>query len=156
MAFDIVQSILARSGAPFHLHHHVPVTTVEDARLKVPHLTVNLIKTVAFKIKDSHWILAGVNGEDRIHYKYLADAFGVNRKLIRPVSPADVESGLGFEIGGVGPFPVREDVKVILEESLMGMDSVLCGSGRNTVTVEMAPEDLARTAGALVAAIRKG
>ena len=155
MAFDIVQSLLSQCGAPFHLHNHVPVTTVEDARLKVPHLTVNLIKTIAFKIKDSHWILAGVNGEDRIHYKYLADVFKVNRKLIRPVSPGDVESGLGFEIGGVGPFPVREDVKVILEESLMALEYVRCGSGRNTVTVEMAPADLARTSGALVAAIRK-
>lgn len=155
MAFDIIQTLLASSAVPFRLHRHVPVTTVEDAGLKVPHLTVNLIKTIVFKVKDGHWILAGVNGTDRIHYKYLADVFGINRKLIRSVAPDAVEAGLGFELGGVGPFPVREDVRVVLEESLMGLDYILCGSGKNTVTIEIAPRDLARTSGALVAAIRK-
>ena len=155
MVFEKVQSFLTQSKVNFNLHHHDPVVTVEQAKVIVPHLTVNLIKTIVFKIKDGPWILAGVNGPDRIHYKYLAEIFGINRKLIRAVSAPDVETGLGFEIGGVGPFPVTSDVLVVLDESLMGLPHVFCGSGRNTVTVEIAPGDLAMAGQAKVAAIRK-
>ena len=155
MVFEKVQSLLTQSKVMFSLHHHDPVVTVDQAKAIVPHLTVNLIKTIVFKIKDGPWILAGVNGPDRIHYKYLADIFGINRKLIRAVSAPDVETGLGFEIGGVGPFPVDSDVVVILDRSLMDLPHVFCGSGRNTVTIEISPADLATAGQAKIADIRK-
>ena len=155
MAYNHIQTLLTHSGVPYTLHDHPPVTTIEDARAKVPHLTVNLIKTIVFHIKDSHWILAGVNGMDRINYKQLGDAFGVNRKMLRSVSPSEVETELGFELGGVGPFPANDKIKVILDEGLMGLGKVFCGSGKNTVTVEMSVEDLATVAGARIAAISK-
>lgn len=155
MVFEKVQTLLTQSKVDFMLHHHDPVVTVEQAKAIVPHLTVNLIKTIVFKIKDGPWILAGVNGLDRIHYKYLADIFGVNRKLIRAVSAPQVEKGLGFEIGGVGPFPVAPDVKVVLEQNLMDLPHVFCGSGKNTATIEIAPKELAMAGHARVAAIKK-
>lgn len=155
MVFEKVQSLLTQSKAGFRLHHHEPVVTVAQAKIIVPHLTVNLIKTIIFKIKDGPWILAGVNGPARIHYKYLADSFGINRKLIRAVSASEVETGLGFEIGGVGPFPVASDVAVLLDQSLMDLPHVFCGSGRNTVTIEISPRDLAKAGQARVASIIK-
>ena len=155
MAYDHILSLLKDSGLPYTLHDHPPVTTIEDARAKVPHLTVNLIKTVVFHIKDSHWILAGVNGTDRIHYKHLGDALGVNRKLLRSVSPSEVEAELGFQIGGVGPFQVNENIRIILDQELMNAGTVFCGSGKNTVTIEMTVHDLAAVTGARIAAIRK-
>ncbi len=155
MAFTIIQNLLEDGGRPYTLHKHLPVTTVEDARIKVPHLTVNLIKTVVFHIKDSYWILAGVNGSDRIDYKQLGKAFGVNRKLIRAVSPKEVEIELGFEIGGVGPFPVNDKVKVILDEGVMTLGTIFCGSGRNTATVEMNICDLVKVTGAEIGVISK-
>lgn len=155
MAFNHIQSLLEDGGLPYTLHKHHPVTTIEDAKAKVPHLTVNLIKTIVFKIKDSHWILAGGKSSDRINYKQLGEAFGVNRKLIRSIATKDVETELGFEIGGVGPFPVSDNVKVILDEGLLKLGMVFCGSGKNTVTVEMNVYDLAEVAGAEVGAISK-
>jgi len=155
MVFTYIQSLLEKGGLPYTLHKHLPVITVEDAKVKVPHLTNNLIKTIVFHIKDSHWILAGVNGSDRIDYKQLGDVCGVNRKLLRSVSPEDVETALGFEIGGVGPFPVNDNVKVILDEGLMKLGMVFCGSGKNTITVEMNVYDLIKVTGAEVGAISK-
>ncbi len=155
MAFEIIHTLLDQSGYRFSLHEHPAVTTIEDARQKVPHLTVNLIKTIVFKIKDGHWILAGVRADDRINYKALAAAFEVNRKKIRSMSPRDVEQGLGFQIGGVGPFPVISDVRVILDQGLADLGGIFCGSGKNTVTVEMDIQDLIRVSGAMVSPICK-
>lgn len=156
MTFNYIQSLLKDGGRPYSLHKHPPVITAEDAKAKVPHLAVNLIKTIVFHIKDSHWILAGVNSTDRIDYKLLGKAFGVNRKQLRSVSPKDVEAELGFEIGGVGPFPVNDNVKVILDEGLMKLGAVFCGSGKNTVTLEINVHDLAAVVGARISAISKG
>ena len=136
--------MLEASGVPYRLHTHPPVTTVDEAFVKAPHLTHNLLKTVVFRIKDDDWILAAVTGDVRIHYKKLADALSVKRKALRSIAPGEVESELGFQIGGVGPFPVRSDVRTVFDANLERLGCVFCGSGRNTETVEIGIDDLIR------------
>jgi Cys-tRNA(Pro)/Cys-tRNA(Cys) deacylase len=135
--------MLRKAGAGFRLHEHPRVRTMEEAHLHAGHLTHNLLKTVVFKIKDGPWILAAVAGSSRIDYRNLALAFGVKRTDLRAVSPEEVEELLGFEVGGVGPFALREDVEVIFDDSLTQLKSVFCGSGRNTRTVQMDFDELA-------------
>jgi Cys-tRNA(Pro)/Cys-tRNA(Cys) deacylase len=155
MVYTKVIDMLKESGFTYTVHEHTPVTTVDEAHQKVPHLTHNLLKTVVFRIKDAHWILAAVTGNVRIHYKKLADAMGVKRKDLRSIAPEQVESELGFEIGGVGPFPVREDIRVVFDETLAPLDHVFCGSGKNTRTIEMKSADLIELAKARVYPITK-
>jgi Cys-tRNA(Pro)/Cys-tRNA(Cys) deacylase len=142
MVYTQVIAMLEASGFPYTVHQHTPVTTVDEAHQEVPHLTRNLLKTVVFRIKDAHWILAAVTGNVRIHYKKLADALDVKRKDLRSISPEQVETELGFEIGGVGPFPVREDIRVVFDQTLAPLGNVFCGSGRNTRTIEIRIADL--------------
>jgi len=142
-AHERVMEMLREAGAPFTLHEHPPVRTIEEAHRHARHLTRHLLKTVVFKIKDGPWILAAVEGGARIDYRGLASAFGVKRTDLRTVSPPEVENALGFEVGGVGPFAIWEDVEVVLDESLARLRFIFCGSGLNTRTVEMAIRDLA-------------
>ncbi len=155
MAFHKIYSMLESSGAQFIAHSHPRVRTIEDAEKKVPHLTKNLLKTIVFKIKDSDWILAVVKGHDRVDYKQLARAFGVNRKQIRTVLPDTVERHLGFEVGGIGPFPVNDRVKVVMDRALTGIGMIFCGSGKNTVTIEMDIRDLIKLVDPLICDIQK-
>ncbi len=155
MVYAKVIEMLDRSGYSYRVHEHLPVTTVDEAHQKVPHLTRNLLKTVVFRIKDAHWILAAVTGNVRIHYKKLADAMAVKRRDLRAISPAQVESELGFQIGGVGPFPFREDIRVVFDETLAPLDTIFCGSGRNTRTIEMQIANLIELANAQVFPIVK-
>ncbi|MCU0588067.1 MAG: YbaK/EbsC family protein [Syntrophobacteraceae bacterium] len=134
--------MLHEAGAAFRLHEHPPVRTIEEAHLHARHLTRNLLKTVVFKIKDGPWILAAVPGSGRIDYRLLASAFRVRRTDLRTVSPGEVESVLGFEVGGVGPFAIWEDVEVVLDRSLAGLGLIFCGSGVCTRTIEMSARDL--------------
>jgi Cys-tRNA(Pro)/Cys-tRNA(Cys) deacylase len=66
-----------------------------------------------------------------------------------------VESELGFEIGGVGPFPVRPDIRVVFDRSVGQTGNVFCGSGRNTRTVEMDIADLIALTGGSVHSLCK-
>lgn len=139
----------------YQIHSHVPVSTIDDAQQKVPHLTHNLLKTVVFQIKNKGWILASVDSQARIHYKHLADAVGVRRTDLRSV-PADlIHEATGFEVGGVGPFPVKDDLRIVIDEELRGVGNVYCGSGRCDRTVEIALQDLIELSDATVYPISK-
>jgi Cys-tRNA(Pro)/Cys-tRNA(Cys) deacylase len=135
---------LERARIPFEVHAHEPVTTVDQARERVPHLLDGLIKTVVFRTAEGLWVLAAVEAGRRVHYKRLADALGRSRTELRPVSPEEVERQLGFQVGGVGPFPSGEGVRVVLDQAVTRLERVRCGSGRNDRTLTLRTEDLIR------------
>ncbi|MBD3306971.1 hypothetical protein GF339_11145 [candidate division KSB3 bacterium] len=156
MIYETILGWLTERGVAFRLHAHEAVRTIDDAEQKAPVLVEKLIKTVAFRVKDGGWVLAGVRSSDRIDYRKLAAVLGVNRRQLRSVSPQEIESELGFEVGGVGPFPVRDDVTVIFDRHLRNAGTIYCGSGKNTQTLELAFEDLVEmTAGEIQAITRE-
>lgn len=150
-----VINLLDAGGVAYNIHAHQPIRTIEEARALVPHLTRNLLKTVVFKIKDGQWVLASVKGGTRIHYKKLAHACRVKRTALRSVSPDQVEKNLGFQVGGVGPFPVNHSIQVVLDQPLRNLYGIFCGSGSNTRTIEMRMTDLITLTGATVYPIAK-
>ncbi len=155
VVFDQVEQLLKGSAVDYQIHNHVPVTTIEDAQQKVPHLTQNLLKTVVFQIKDRGWVLASVDRNARIHYKYLADALGVKRTDLRSVPGQMIFEVTGFELGGVGPFPVRDDFRIVIDKNLQGSGKVFCGSGLCDRTVEIGLDDLIKLSHAIVYSISK-
>lgn len=157
MVYDKVIELLTESGAAFTVHEHRPVVSIAEAEEKAPHLVEDLLKTVVFKIRDDAWVLAAVRCHDRIDYRKLARALQVNRRQIRTLSPEEVERELGFEIGGVGPIPVREGVRIVFDLSLENAGRVRFGSGRNTRTIELEFTDLLRvTGGRIFPIVRTG
>ena len=142
MSFYRILERLEKHHVEFIVHEHAAVTTIEDAEDKASHLVERLIKTIVFQLKDGGWVLAGVPCHARVDYRKLAAVLGVNRRQLRSMSPEGVTRELGFEIGGVGPFPVQNDVRVVFDESLQYLEMVRCGSGKNTQTLELSFRDL--------------
>lgn len=153
--FSKIMERLENSGLPYHIHSHPAVCTMDEAHRLVPHLTQNLIKTIVFKIKNGHWILAAVYKTDRIDYKKLAAALDVKRTALRSIAPDQVIKDLGFQVGGVGPFDVRNDSRVVVDTKLAGIGTIFCGSGLNTQTIEMDMGNLIGLVKATVAKITK-
>lgn len=128
--------------------------TIDEARRQVPELVVDLLKTVAFeRVPGTQRVLAAVPARCGVDYRALAQALGCSRRALRLLPPARVEAELGFEIGGVGPWPVTADVVVVLDAALGDDARVRCGGGTCTRTVELRAGDLARVSGALRAPI---
>ena len=155
MLYDKIVALLTHSGVAFEILHHEVIRTAADAERAVPGLVDHLVKTVAFQIKDGAYVLAGVPARARIDYKRLADLLGVNRRLLRSLSPEQVEEELGFEVGGVGPFPVVDGMQIYFDSTLAGAGRVYCGSGLNTRTVAMQFADLLAVSGGDLVAITK-
>jgi Cys-tRNA(Pro)/Cys-tRNA(Cys) deacylase len=149
-AYDRVLQLLTAAAVPFQVAEHVPVVRVEEALVLVPELCLQLLKTLVFRLADGGWVLAAVEAPKRVHYRLLAQALGVNRTGLRAVAPDELERGTGFPLGGVGPFPIQADIRVLLDQAVLGLDWVHCGSGRNDRTLRLATADLVRVSGALV------
>ncbi len=145
--YEQILSLLDSHGVAYELHEHEPVRTVAEVETKLPFLLDKMLKTVAFRVKDGRFILAGLRGHDRIDYRQLAAYCGVNRRAVASMSPDAVEAELGFEVGGVGPFVLQPEVIVLLDEQLAELGTVYCGSGKNTVTLAIDFADLLRVCG---------
>ena len=140
--YDEILHLLESQQVPYTLHEHEVIKTVQDVEEKLPFLAGRMLKTIAFRLRDGRYVLAGLRGYDRLDYRYLARALDINRRDVTSLSPEEVETALGFEVGGVGPFALQDDVLLLFDGRLSDMDIVYCGSGRKTVTVEIAFADL--------------
>lgn len=149
-AYDYIMDLFSQKSIEFKIHEHEAVRTIEDAERIAPTLMAGLLKTVAFKVKDSFWVLAAVRCRDRIDYRKLAEALSINRRQLHSLSPEEIQAQLGYEVGGVGPVPPRRDVKAVFDSSLGSAGTIYCGSGRNTRTLELEFVDLLRVTGGMV------
>jgi Cys-tRNA(Pro)/Cys-tRNA(Cys) deacylase len=153
--YETILDLLCQRGIQFKTHVHEAVRTIDDAKRIAPALVPVLLKTVVFKIKDSFWVLAAVRCRDRIDYRKLAAALKINRRQLCTLSPEEIEVELGYEVGGVGPIPVRGDVKAVFDSNLRDIGTICCGSGRNTRTLELEFFDLLRASGGQIHSIAR-
>lgn len=152
---DKIIAFLTASGAPYTLHEHAPSVTIQDADAYLDFPVERLLKTIAFRVKNRGWVLAGLCGYAQVDYKKLAAACGVSRDKLVRLEPDEVERDLGYELGGVAPFAPNDRTAALLDAGALGWQTIFCGTGRRDRTLEIAPRDLARVAGAQVAPLAK-
>lgn len=150
MSYEKVIELLNQHHVEYTMHEHQVFHTVADMEEHLPFSKEFFLKTLAFKVKNSFWILAGTRGQDRVDYRKLAAAFGISRSHILRPSAEEVEEVLGFAEGGVCPIPTSDDVRVVIDEGLLGIDRVYCGGARNDRTLEIGLDDLMRVSQAQV------
>lgn len=150
-----LESVLLARPEVFTFHHHAPSVTVRDADTTLDFPINQLLKTVAFRVKNRGWVLAGVLGYQQVDYKRLGTALGVNRTQLMALSPIEVQEEMGYVIGGVAPFAPNAQTVVILDENILHHAAIFCGTGSTARTLEIAPAALIAASGALVAPIAK-
>ncbi len=155
MVHEAIKHKLHEVGITFVDHEHTPIRTVQDALEKWPFGVDNLVKTVAFKLRDDRVVLAAILASARIDYKKLAAVLGIGRRDIASLSPAEIHERLHVEPGGVCPIPVLDGVEVIVDESVTELQQIFCGFGRIDHTLEISASDLVQVGGGRVAAISK-
>lgn len=151
--FHTVQDLLDSAAVPYTVLKHPPVVTVAQARTLVPELLPRLATTVAFSVKDAGYVLVTTRAGDRVGYPALARAIAVNRRRLRLAGPQAVELALGFEIGGVGPFPVSGVDQVIVDTRVAAWDRLACGAGVRTRSIDIAVADLLKVSSAAIAEV---
>jgi Cys-tRNA(Pro)/Cys-tRNA(Cys) deacylase len=85
-----------------------------------------------------------------------AVAAAVGGKRARMADPAAAERATGYVVGGISPLGQRRRLPTVVDASALEHAGVLVSAGRRGVDVELAPQDLVRLTGAVVAAVAAG
>lgn len=143
---------LEHSDVHYRLHHHVAIHGAGDNQLAGLPLEHG-VKTLAFETAPREdgtaatLVLAAVPEHSRITYGPLARALGVSRSRLRPADPASLET-VGMTAGGVSPIlPVSptspsDRARVVIDDAVLELPVIYCGSGDPATTVELTPEAL--------------
>jgi Cys-tRNA(Pro)/Cys-tRNA(Cys) deacylase len=87
----------------------------------------------------------------QLDLKALAAAVGGKKAAMAGVAAA--ERATGYVAGGISPLGHRRRLAVVVDSSALGYATIYCSAGRRGLELELAPADLVRAAGAVVAAI---
>ena len=90
-----------------------------------------------------------VPSDREVSMKKLAAAFG--GKSGEMMKPAEAERVTGYKVGGISPFGQMRKVPVAIEESALAHDAVYMNGGQRGLQVRLAPRDVVRVLGAVVA-----
>ncbi len=85
--------------------------------------------------------------------KRLADALGGRRAAM--ADPAEAERATGYVVGGISPFAQRRRLPMVVDRGALGFPTVFVSAGRRGLQLELAPDDLVRSLGAIVAPLTR-
>ncbi|HVV24115.1 MAG TPA: Cys-tRNA(Pro) deacylase [Pseudonocardiaceae bacterium] len=87
----------------------------------------------------------------QLDLKALAAAVGGKKAKMAEVGAA--ERATGYVAGGISPLGQRKRLPVVVDVTAEGFETVFCSGGRRGLEIELAPTDLIRLTGAVVAPI---
>ena len=89
----------------------------------------------------------------RLDLKAVASALGAKRATM--AEPAAAERATGYVRGGISPLGQRRRLPVAIDESALGVERIHVSGGRRGLEIGLAPGDLVRLVGAVVARISR-
>ncbi len=145
---------LERAKIPFTLHEYAHDPRHESygleacAALGLP--PERVFKTLVAAV-DGGLAVGVVPVGRQLDLKALATAMGGKRAVLAEVSAA--ERATGFVAGGISPVGLKRPLPVVVDASARALPTIFCSAGRRGLEIEIAPADLVKAAGAIVAAI---
>jgi Cys-tRNA(Pro)/Cys-tRNA(Cys) deacylase len=145
---------LSRAGVAFteHVYDHDPSAAsygVEAAQaLGLP--PEQVFKTLLTSV-DGRLVVGIVPVSGQLDLKAVAAA--VDGKKATMADPAEAERATGYVLGGISPFGQRRAHPTVVDGSALAFDTVYVSGGRRGLDLGLAPTDLVRLTGAVVAPI---
>jgi Cys-tRNA(Pro)/Cys-tRNA(Cys) deacylase len=112
-----------------------------------------MFKTLIVAVDGGRLAVAVVPVAASLDLKALAGAVGGKKAAM--ADPAAAERATGYVTGGISPVGQRKPLPVVVDSSAVDQPTVFCSAGQRGLEIELAPADLARAAGAVVAEIAR-
>jgi Cys-tRNA(Pro)/Cys-tRNA(Cys) deacylase len=133
----LVKRFLDDRGVAFTTLDHRPLISFEDAKQILPDRTADMVKGLTFRGPDGSLAIVALCAADRADYKKIADALGIRRADLKLAESETVTQELDMEPGGVVPLPIN-GARVLVDQSATQLTEIVCGTGRNTMTLVIA------------------
>ncbi len=145
---------LTTAGVAFteHVYEHDPAAASYgmEAAEALGLAPEQVLKTLLTSV-DGRLVVGVVPVSGQLDLKAVAAAVGGKKATM--ADPADAERATGYVVGGISPVGQRRAHPTVLDESALAFDTVYVSGGRRGLDLGLAPADLVRVTGAVVAAI---
>ncbi|HYZ10488.1 MAG TPA: YbaK/EbsC family protein [Actinomycetota bacterium] len=144
---------LAGSDLPVTVVTTDPPTSAEESAA-LQRIDVNqLLRTIVVRRAEADYVFVLVPGGRQIDWPKLRAALGVKR-LSLP-DQAEARQATGYERGAITPFGSTHAWPVVADAAVEGKERVAIGGGARGVNLHVAPSDLIRHLGAVVADVTR-
>ncbi|MEV6755603.1 Cys-tRNA(Pro) deacylase [Streptomyces sp. NPDC051214] len=135
-----------------HAYEHDPAhpSYGEEAAQAMGVSPDRVFKTLVAEV-DGELTVAVVPVAGTLNLKALAAAVSGKRAVM--ADPAAAERTTGYVRGGISPLGQRKKLRTVLDDSASSHATICVSAGRRGLEVELAPGDLARLTGAVLAPI---
>ena len=125
--------------------HETPVTSFEQAAADRHQRPEQIVRSILFQVRPEEFVMVLVAGPDQIDWKKLRQL--VKRSRVRMATEEEVQAVTGYRVGTVSPFGLKNQVKILIDESVLREEEVSLGSGVRNVAIIMRGADLRRALG---------
>lgn len=102
---------------------------------------------------DGRFVMVLVAVTAEVDLKALALALGAKRAEM--AAPADAERATGYLVGGISPLGGKRALRTVVDAGASAWGTIFVSGGRRGLELELAPGDLVRLSGAVVAHVAR-
>lgn len=149
-----VQALLDAVGLGLTVVEHAGSTrTSEDAAAAIGCAVAEIAKSLIFRARTSGVpVLVVASGTNRVDEKKIAALIG---EKVERATPDFVREKSGYAIGGVPPLGHAEPPLVLIDEDLLGFETIWAAAGTPNAVFRLTPDQLVSLTGGRVADVRK-
>ena len=138
--------VLEELGIPHRLFSHEgTVTSFEQAARERSQREAQVVRSILFQIRPEEFVMVLVAGPAQVDWKKLRQLVG--RSRVRMATEDEVLEITGYRVGTVSPFGTKNQVKVMIDESVLAEEEISIGSGIRNTAIIMNTTDLRRVLG---------
>jgi Cys-tRNA(Pro) deacylase len=137
---------LDKLGIPHRVFHHErPVTSFEEAASDRNQRPEQIVRSILFQVRPGEFVMVLMAGRDQVDWKKLRGI--VKRSRVRMATEEEVLEVTGYKIGTVSPFGLKNQVRVLLDASVLREEEISIGSGIRNMAIIMKSEDVHKALG---------
>ena len=126
-------------------HHQKPLMSFEQAAAERNQRPEQIVRSILFQIRPQEFVMVLAAGRDQVDWKKLRHLVG--RSRVRMATEEEVLEITGFRVGTVSPFGLKNQVRVLIDESVLREEEVSTGSGVRNMAIILNSKDLQQALG---------
>ena len=122
--------------------HETPVASFEQAAAERNQRPEQIVRSILFQIRPEEFLMVLVAGPAQVDWKKLRQL--MKRSRVRMATEGEVMEVTGYRVGTVSPFGLRNQIKILIDGSVLSEDEISIGSGIRNMAIIMKSGDLRR------------
>src|SRR5215207_593696 len=113
--------------------HETPVTSLEQAAADRNQRPEQIVRSILFQVRPEEFLMVLMAGRAQVDWRKLRQL--VKRSRIRMATEEEVLEVTGYRVGTVSPFGLRNQVRVLIDMSVLNEEEISIGSGVRNMAI---------------------